>query len=190
MKKGILIASAFAALTAFTVADNVWKNDDPHSQLGFTVKHLGISDVSGFFTDFDAAIKATKPDFSDAVVELTAKTASIDTRVDMRNNHLKSADFFDAEKFPAITFKSTSVTKNGTNKYKLAGNLTMHGVTKPVTMDMVYAGTVENPMSKKPTAGFQVSGTIKRSDFSIGGNFPDAMVSDEVRIKADGEFAQ
>ena len=108
----------------------------------------------------------------------------------MRNNHLKSADFFDAEKFPAITFKSTSVTKSGTNSFKLAGNLTMHGVTKPVTMDMVYTGTVENPMSKKQTAGFQVTGTIKRSDFGIGGNFPAAMISDEVRIKADGEFAQ
>jgi len=190
MKKLIIIISAslFLFLTAFTTAKIVWKNDDPHSQLGFTVTHLGVSDVSGTFNDFDVTVTSSEPDFSDAVFELTANVASLDTRVEARDNHLKSADFFDAEKFPTITFKSIFLEKVDNNKYKLTGNLTMHGVTKPVTMALQYNGTVENAMNKKQTAGFQLTGTLKRSDFGIGVNFPEPMISDEVRIKADGEF--
>jgi polyisoprenoid-binding protein YceI len=190
MKKFAFIFAAFVALTAFTTAVTPWQNDDPHSQLGFTVTHLGISDVSGTFNNFDVIVNSSKPDFSDASFELTAKTASIDTRVEARDNHLKSADFFHTEKFPTLHFKSTSLKKAGNNNYKLTGNLTLHGVTKPVTMDLVYKGSVENPMSKKQTAGFQLTGTIKRSDFAIGEKFPATMISDEVRIKADGEFVQ
>ena len=187
MKKTLLIATAFVGFTAFTTLTNTWTNDDPHSQLGFTVTHLGINDVSGTFNDFDVTVNSSKPDFSDAQFELTAKTASIDTRVEARNNHLKSADFFDVEKYPALSFKSNSIKSAGKNKFKLSGDLTIHGVTKPVTMDLVYNGIVENPMSKKQTAGFQITGVIKRSEFGIGEKFPSAMVSDEVRIKADGE---
>lgn len=190
MKKLTIILSAFLVLTAFATLSDVWKSDDPHSQLGFTVKHLGISDVSGTFNDFDVTINSTKPDFSDAVIELTAKVASIDTRVEARNNHLKSADFFDAEKYPTLSFKSTSLKKAGKNKYKLTGDLNLHGVTKQVTMDLEYRGTVENPMSKKQTAGFQVTGVINRSDFNLGNGFPAPMISNEVRIKADGEFVK
>lgn len=190
MKKIALILAAIVTLTAFTTVLPTWQNDDPHSQLGFTVSHLGINDVSGTFNDFDVTVQTSKPDFSDAVIELSAKTASIDTRVEARNNHLKSADFFDVEKYPTLNFKSTAVKPAGKNKYKLTGNLTLHGVTKPVTMDLLYKGTVENPMSKKQTAGFQVTGTIKRSDFNVGPKFPAPMISNEVRIKADGEFTQ
>lgn len=190
MKKFTIIFSAFLVLSAFTTAVTPWQNDDPHSQLGFTVTHLGISDVSGTFNDFDVTVNSTKPDFSDASFELTAKVASVDTRVEARDNHLKSADFFDAEKYSTLSFKSTSLKKAGKNAYKLTGDLTLHGVTRPVTMDLLYKGTVANPMSKKQTAGFQLTGTIKRSDFGIGDKFPAAMISDEVRIKADGEFVQ
>lgn len=190
MKKFIIAAAAFFTLSAFNNPAGVWKNDPPHSQLGFTVTHLGINDVSGTFNDFDVTVTSSKEDFSDAQMNLTAKVASIDTRVDARDNHLKSADFFDAEKYPTMDFKSTELKKAGKNKFKMSGNLTLHGVTKPVTMDLLYTGTTQNPMSKKTTVGFQVSGTIKRSDFNIGEKFPDAMVSDDVRIKADGEFAQ
>ena len=189
MKKLVIILSAFIVLSAFAVT-TPWTNDDPHSQLGFTVTHFGISDVSGTFNDIDVTVKASKADFSDAQFELTAKTASIDTRVEARNNHLKSADFFDAAKYPTLTFKSNSIAKVADNKYKLTGDLSLHGITKPVTMDVLYKGTVENPMSKKQTAGFQITGTIKRSDFNIGGGFPEAVISDVVHIKADGEFVQ
>lgn len=190
MKRLSLVFFAFLSLSAFTTLNGVWMNDDAHSQLGFTVSHLGISDVSSTFNDFDVKVTSVKPDFSDAVVELTAKTASVDTRVEDRDKHLRSPDFFDVEKYPTMTYKSTSVKKVAENSYKLTGNLNLNGVTKPVTMDMVYRGTVENPMSKKQTAGFQVTGTIKRSDFNLGNGFPAPMISDEVRIKADGEFIQ
>jgi len=189
MKKLTIVISAFLVLSAFTSSLNtVWKNDDPHSQLGFTVTHLGISDISGTFNDFDVNINASKADFSDAVFELTANVASIDTRVEARNNHLKSADFFDAAKYPTLTFKSTSFENVGKDKFKLTGDLSLHGVTKKVTMDVLYRGTTENPMSKKQTAGFQLNGTIKRSDFALGNGFPAPMISDDVRIRADGEF--
>lgn len=190
MKKIFFIITAFIALTAFTTINNPWTNDDPHSQLGFTVTHLGIADVSGTFNDFDVTVKSSKPDFSDASFELTARTASIDTRVEARNNHLKSADFFDVAKYPTLNFKSTSIKKAGKNKYKLTGNLSLHGITEPVTMDLLYRGTTVNAMSKKQTAGFQLTGKIKRSDFNVGPGFPAPMISDEVRIKADGEFIQ
>jgi len=193
MKKARLILSALivtTALMAFTTLSDAWKNDAPHSQLGFTVTHLGVSDVSGTFNDFEVTVNSEKENFSDAVFELTAKVASIDTRIEARDNHLKSADFFDAEKYPTIHFKSKSIKKSGKNKYKLTGDLTMHGITKSVTMDLKYRGTVVNAMSQKPTAGFQLSGTIKRSDFGIGPKFPAPMISDEVRILADGEFVR
>jgi len=190
MKKITLILAAFFTLTAFTVAVSTWQNDDAHSQLGFTVTHLGIADVSGTFNDFDVTVKSEKPDFSDATFELTAKTTSIDTRVEARNNHLKSADFFDAEKYPTMNFKSTSIKKSGKNKYKLTGNLNLHGITKQVTMNLKYNGTVVNQMSKKATAGFQITGVINRTDFNLGNGFPPPMISNEVRIKADGEFTQ
>ena len=134
---------------------NTWKSDPPHSQLGFTVTHLGIADVSGTFNNFDVTVISSKKDFSDAVFELTAEVGSIDTRVEQRNNHLKSADFFEVEKYPTMKFKSTSIEKAGKDKYKLSGNLTIRDITKPVTMDLVYRGTIENPQSKATPAGFR-----------------------------------
>lgn len=190
MKKITLILIAFISLTAFTVALSTWQNDKAHSQLAFTVKHLGISEISGTFNDFTVTVNSSQPNFSDATFELTASIASVDTRVAARDNHLKSADFFDAEKFPTLNFKSTSLKKSGKNKYKLMGDLTLHGITKPVTMNLRYNGTIENEKSKVKTAGFQLTGVIKRSDFNVGPGFAAAMISDEVQIKADGEFKQ
>lgn len=175
--------------TAFTTLD-VWKSDKAHSQLGFTVTHLGIADVSGTFNDFDVTIQSNKEDFSDAVFELTAKVASVNTGIEARDNHLKNADFFDAEKYPVIKFKSTEIKKRKKNQYKLIGNLTMHGVTKPVTLNLVYRGQTTNPMSNAITTGFQLTGEIKRTDFGVGSNFPDVAISDVVKIKADGEFTK
>lgn len=189
MKKFFVLTAALVTLFAFT-AVSTWKVDNAHSKLTFTVTHLGISDVSGLFKNFDAKINAAKEDFSDAQISLSADVASVDTEVEMRDNHLKSADFFDAAAYPKLTFTSTDIKPAGKARYKLTGNLTLHGVTRPVTLDLLYRGTVENPMSKKPTSGFQVTGTIKRSDFGIGEKFPAPMISDEVRIRADGEFTK
>src|SRR5215204_335632 len=189
MKKLTIILSAFIVFASFTTLVT-WKNDKPHSQLGFTVTHLGISDITGTFNDFDVTVTATKDDFSDAVFELTAGVESIDTRIEARDKHLKSADFFDAEKYPTLTFKSTSLKNIGKDNYKLTGNLTLHRVTKELTMDLDYRATTENPMSKTKTAGFKLTGIINRSDFNIGNNFPTAIISDKINIEADGEFVR
>lgn len=188
MKKlfSLLIVSLLS--TSLFAQTASWKADPMHSQLSFSTTHLGISDVDGLFKKFDATATGSAADFSDAVFSLTADVASIDTEVEMRDKHLRSADFFDVEKFPTMTYKSTGIEKAGENKYRLTGNLTLHGVTKPVTMDLWYRGTIVNPQSKTPTAGFQLTGTIKRSDFGIGEKFAPPMLSDEVKIKADGEF--
>ena len=189
MKKTFLLSATLLTLFAFTTISN-WNVDNAHSKLAFSITHLGISDVTGLFKNFDVKVTTSKDDFSDATFEMTADVATIDTEVEMRDNHLKSADFFDVAKFPKMAFKSTSIKPAGKDKYKLTGDLTLHGITKQVTMDLWYRGTVENPMSKKPTSGFQVTGTIKRSDFGVGEKFPAPMLSDEVRIKADGEFVK
>jgi polyisoprenoid-binding protein YceI len=189
MKKLFFAVILFVQASAFAQT-TTWKNDKMHSKLKFTVTHLLVSDVDGLFKNFDATITATKPDFSDAVFELSADAASINTEVEMRDNDLKSANFFDVATYPKITFKSTSIKPNGQNKYKLTGNLTMHGVTKSVTMDLWYRGTTENPMNKQKDAGFKLTGTVKRSDFNIGTKTSSVVVSDEVEIKADGEFGK
>jgi len=190
VKKLSLTPTPSQESTEFKTAGGIWTNDVSHSQLGFTVTHLGISDVSGTFNDFTVTVKSEKSDFSDASFDLIAKIASIDTRVEQRNDHLKTADFFDAEAFPTLSFKSASLKPTGKNKYKLSGELTLHGISGPVTMDLVYRNTIENPRTKMLTAGFQVTGVIKRTEFGIASNFPVALLSDKVRIKADGEFIQ
>ncbi len=191
MKKAILILLASVSLVAFKpIADAIWKSDKVHSNIKFTITHLMVSDVEGSFKTFDAKITSSKPDFSDAVVELTADINSINTENEQRDNHLKSADFFDAAKYPTFIFKSTSFKKESDKKYKVTGNLTLHGVTKEVVLDATYRGTVQHPMSKKNVAGFKVSGEIKRSDFGVGSNFGSPMLSDEVAFTANVEFVQ
>ena len=190
MKKlASLITISFLSISLFA-QQATWKSDKAHSKLGFTITHLSISDVDGSFKNFDATITANKADFSDAVFELSADVASVNTEMEMRDNHLKGPDYFNVEKFPKLTFKSTGIKSTGKNKYKLTGNLTIHGITKPVTLDLVYKGTIENPMSKKPTSGFQVTGTIKRTDFDIAAKTPTAVLGNEVKITANGEFTK
>ncbi|WP_432714373.1 YceI family protein [Pedobacter sp.] len=194
MKKSLVFL--IAALTGSTLfsqsvaAQNVWTSDPNHSKLAFSITHLGISDVDGSFDKFVATATSSKADFSDAVFDLSVEVASINTHVEMRDKHLRSADFFDVETYPTMTYKSSTIKKVADNKYQLTGNLTLHGVTKQVTMDLWYRGTIENDKTKAKTSGFQLTGTIKRSDFGIGPKFAAPMLSDEVKIKADGEFKQ
>ena len=189
MKKTlILLAVAFLNTAAF--AQTTWNNDKMHSKLQFTITHLAVSDVDGEFKDFSVTIWAAKPDFSDAKFQLTANTASVNTGVDARDNHLKSGDFFDVANFPTMTFTSTGITTASPGHYKLTGDLTLHGVTKSVTMDLAYRGTITNPMSKADDAGFKLTGVIKRSDFGFGSKFGSPMLSDEVTINANGEFGK
>lgn len=188
MKKNTIIA-AFVFLSSTTFAQT-WAIDKAHSRLGFTFTHLAIAELNGNFNSFDGKLTSSKPDFSDAVVELTADVNSINTGNEQRDTHLKTADFFDAPKNPNFTFKSTSFKKVGDKKYKVTGDLTLHGVTKPVTLDAVLNGTATHPMSKKQLAGFKVTGTIKRTDFGISPATPTAMLSDDVNLVAGIEFAK
>jgi len=193
MKKQILFATI--ALTAvffsFIAASSTeWSNDKVHTKVGFSITHMMISDVEGSFKNVTIKLTSTKDDFSDAEVEFTAESNSISTDNEKRDTHLKSPDFFDVAKFPTLTFKSTSFQKaKEANTYIVKGNLTMHGVTKPVTLNAL-ARTGVNPMSKKTVAGFKISGTVLRSDFAIGSSFPAAMLSDEVQIVANAEFSK
>ncbi|MCR8559469.1 YceI family protein [Mucilaginibacter sp. BJC16-A38] len=190
MKK-LIILVAVALINTAAFAQTTWNSDKAHSKLQFTITHLAVSDVDGWFKDFSATIVSAKPDFSDAKFTLTVNTASINTESDQRDGHLKSADFFDVAAYPTMTFVSTGISKTATaNHYKLNGNLTLHGTTKAVSLDLWYRGTITNPMSKADDAGFQVTGTIKRSDFAFGSKFGSPMLSDEVAIKANGEFAK
>jgi polyisoprenoid-binding protein YceI len=189
MKKTILLlTAAMFSISAF--AQSTWKNDPMHSKLGFTITHLMVSDVDGIFKDFSCTIVASKPDFSDAKFQLTVNTTSVNTDVDYRDNDLRGANYFDVAKFPTMTFTSTGISPVSTNHYKLTGNLTLHGVTKPVTMDLWYRGTITNPMSKKDDAGFKLTGVIKRTDFGFAPGAGTTMLSDEVTINANGEFAK
>ena len=192
MKKISLILALIAVFLTFNLnAQSVWKQDPNHSKLGFVVTHLSIADVTGYFTTFDVTVNSSQADFSDAVIEMTADINTINTGIEARDKHLKSADFFDAATYPTMTFKSTSIEKSGDKTFKLKGNLTMHGVTKEITVELIHRGTIQNPMANNAdVAGLQILGTIKRSDFNIGSTFPDFAISDEVRIKADGEFSK
>ncbi|MDB4926157.1 YceI family protein [Mucilaginibacter sp.] len=190
MKK-IVTLLAIALLSSVTVfAQSTWKVDKLHSQLKFTITHLAVSDVEGVFKDFDVTIVTNKPDFSDAKFTLIAKTASINTDIEKRDNHLKSEEFFDVTKYNTLTFASTSITKTAANRYKLKGNMTLHGVTKPIAMELWYRGTITNPSTNADDAGFQLTGELKRSDFGFGSKYGPPMLSDEVQIKANGEFSK
>lgn len=178
-----------ALLIAGAASAQTWSFDKAHAKLGFGVTHLLVSDVEGNFKTFNASITSTKDDFSDAVIELTADVASINTDNEQRDGHLKSPDFFDAAKFATLTFKSTSFTKVDGKKYKLAGNLTLHGVTKPVELEVIV-NTGVHPFNKKNIAGFKVTGKIKRTDFGVGEKTPGAVVSDEVEIRSNVEFVK
>jgi len=191
MKK-ILAILFFIILANYSFAQTTtWKDDPMHTKLTFTVTHIGISSVFGLFQKFDATIISAKPDFSDAMFELSADVASINTEVKMRDDNLRSPEFFNVVKYPIMTFKSTSIvnTTGMKDRFKVTGDLTIHGVTKSVTMDLWFRGITADAISKKTKAGFQLSGIINRSDFGVGAADPFD-VSTEVMIKADGEFSK
>lgn len=188
MKK-LLSALSIVLISATTFAQTVLKNDAAHSRIQFAVTHLTISDITGNFNTAALTVNKDDSNFLNSNINFTIDVSSIDTHVEARDNHLKSADFFEVEKYPNMTFSSTSISKGKLkNYYNLKGNLTMHGVTKPVTLVLVDRGSTINAMNKKKTYAYQVTGTLKRSDFGVGGNFPEAVISNMVRIKGDFEL--
>jgi polyisoprenoid-binding protein YceI len=190
MKK-LLTLWAFIAVTATTFAQN-WTVDKGHSKLTFIAQHHGISEVDGYFKKYETTLTTAKSDLSDAVFEMTVETASLTTDLEMRDNHLRSEDLFNVEKFPTMTFKSTSFKKKKKNQYIMMGDLTLRGVTKPITLDVTMNGPVENPNknAKNFQIGIKALGKIKRSDFSLGTKLIAAFVSDEIQIRVTGEFSK
>ena len=145
-----------------------WTVDKVHTNVKFSVSHLVISDVEGSFKSFDGTMESSKADFSDAKISFTADVTSISTDNEMRDNHLKSPDFFDAAKYPQIKFVSTSFVPLGNNKYTLVGNLTIREVTKLVTFEVKYGGTISAMGSTH--AGFKATSKIDRFDYNLKWN--------------------
>jgi polyisoprenoid-binding protein YceI len=190
MKKILITLSAALALVSFVVLDaGSWSLDAGHSRLGFTVKHMEISETVGQFDKFDVKITTPNADFSDATIELTAEAKTVNTYLSMRDDHLRSADFFDVEKHPTITFKSTSVKKAKGNNYVIKGDFTMHGVTKTVVLAGVHNGTTKN-RAGADLAGLKISGLIKRSEYGVGVSMPNSVVADEIYLNADLEVSK
>ena len=182
------IFSAIASPATAISAQTAWQAVPVNSKLTFTTTHLGIADIAGLFKTFDVTVTASKTDFSDAIFQLSADGGSSNSEVEMRDGHLRSPDFFDAENYPNMTFKSRDIKKIGKERYEVTGDLALHGISKVVTVDVWYRGTVFDQVTQGDLAGFQLTGSINRLDFGIGLNFPSAMISDKVSIKADGEF--
>ncbi len=170
-----------------------WNIDTAHSDIGFKVKHLMVSTVKGFFGSFKGSLKTDDDNFTNAVASFEADVASISTNNAQRDGHLKSGDFFDIEKFPTISFVSTSFTKKEENKYSVAGNFTMKGVTKEVTIDAVSNGIVTVAEGKRMIS-LEISGVINRQDFGVSWNAAletgGVAVSNEVWLSANLELIE
>ncbi|NMD70924.1 YceI family protein [Bacillus sp. DNRA2] len=167
-----------------------WTVDQSHSSVGFEVKHMMVSKVKGQFDAYTAEVEATDlADLTTAAISFKFDVASINTRSDDRDNHLKSADFFDAEAFATIDFKSTSITKDG-NDYKVTGDLTIKDVTKPVTFDVEYGGKGTNPWGVE-VYGFEAEAKINREEFGLTWNAAletgGVLVGKDVKIKVELE---
>ena len=181
MFKRIALASLLALAVSGAQAADVYTVDPTHTQVEFTYNHFGFSNITGRFDTVESEFLFDPKDPTQSSVKVTIPMASLSTGVEKLDTHLLSADFFDAAKFPTATFTSSSVTAAGEGKLKVAGDLTLHGVTRPVVLDVTVNKIGEHPFAKVPAAGFDARTTVKRSDFGVGGYVP--AVSDEVTIE-------
>jgi polyisoprenoid-binding protein YceI len=182
-----------SAVQTSAPARTVWAIDPTHSNVEFAVRHLMITTVKGRFTAVSGTVVLDEADPTASSADITVEVASIDTREPQRDAHLRSADFFDVEKYPTLTFRSTGVTGITDNGFKLTGDLTIHGVTRPVTLDVVHEGRARDPWGGE-RAGYAASTRIKRSDFGLTWNqlleTGGLAVSDEVKISLDVELVK
>ncbi|PAV28819.1 hypothetical protein CIL05_14425 [Virgibacillus profundi] len=173
------------------MAKTTWTVDTVHSEVGFSVKHMMISKAKGTFEKFDAVIEADPEDLTDSKIEVTIDPSSINTRNEDRDNHLRSADFFDAENHSKITFVATDIKKKSGNNYDVTGDLTIRGTTKPVTIDVDYAGQSKDPMGGSTVAGFSGETKINRKEFGLTWNAAvetgGVLVGEEVKINFELE---
>jgi len=170
-------AAAAPAADAIQIASGTYKLDPTHTDVLAQWSHFGFSNPSAHFGNAEDVTKST--------VEVKLPLSGLNSFTAKFDEHLKSADFFDAAKFADATFKSTKVEAAGTNKLTVTGDLTIKGITKPVTLDVTVNGGGEHPMAKVPAAGFDATTTLKRSDFGVGAYAPN--VSDEVKIRITTE---
>ncbi|GEO25394.1 polyisoprenoid-binding protein [Alicyclobacillus acidoterrestris] len=170
------------------MAKSTWAVDPAHSEIGFSTKHMMFTTVRGSFKKFDATVAADPDDLSTADIEFTIDAASVDTRNEDRDNHLRGADFFDVENHPTITFKATDIKKTADQEYDMTGLVTIRGVTKPVTFHVVYNGTGKNPWGAE-VAGFEATATISRKDFGLTYNAAletgGVLISDQVKLNVE-----
>ena len=172
---------------------SLWKIDPVHSEVNFKVKHLVVSTVTGHFGQFDATIESAQEDFSDAKIAFEADVNSINTKNEQRDGHLKSPDFFDSATYPKMSFVSTSVKKTSDYELQVTGTLTLRGVEKEITLDVIYNGTVAG-FGENQVAGFEIRTKLNRFDFGLqwsaltetGG----VVVSNEVKIEILAEFSK
>ncbi|GAB4328240.1 MAG: YceI family protein [Candidatus Zixiibacteriota bacterium] len=190
MLKKCVTTLALVALTATMVhAEPLTYNlDAAHSVIGFSVRHMAISKVRGNFNEFEGSFTIDPQDSSSWSGQITIQTASIDTDNEKRDEHLRSADFFNADSFPTITFESTKITPKGNNEFEVQGNLTMRGVTKPVTLKAEVTGTTMDPWGNE-RIGIELTGTIDRMDYGVSWNnmleTGGLVVSHEVDLELD-----
>jgi polyisoprenoid-binding protein YceI len=168
-----------------------WKIDPAHSEINFKVKHLVVSTVRGNFDTFNAKIETSKEDFSDAKISFDADINSINTNNEQRDNHLKSADFFDAENHPKMSFESTSVKKVSDNDMEVNGHLTIRGVKKEITLKVIFNGVVTG-FGNVEVAGFEITSKLNRFDYGLKWNTlteaGGVVVGEEVKIEIHAEF--
>ena len=181
----LLVATLLAGAAASAQAADKYTFDPSHSQINFSWNHFGFSNIWARFDKFDGELLLDTKDLTRSSVNVTIPVSAIDTDVEKLDEHLKTADFLDAAKFPNITFKSTKVEKAGEGKLKVTGDLSIHGVTKPAVLDVTVNKIGQHPMMKDDAAGFDASTTIKRSEFGVGMYAPN--VSDEIAVRITAE---
>jgi polyisoprenoid-binding protein YceI len=190
MKKYLLLAGLLSLAAPLALAQtSTWVPDKAHSEVDFSILHLSLSKVHGRFGNIGGAIVMNDADITKSTVNVTIDVSTINTGVDGRDNDLKGANVFDVAQFPTATFVSTSVAKNG-GGLTVTGNLTLHGVTKPVTLNVEGPTGPVPGMDKKQHAGFSATTTISRTAFGIASKFPAAMVGDEVQLTIEIDAAK
>ena len=176
--RSLVTTFALITLAVPALAAENYKVDPVHSFIVFKVNHLGVSNAWGRFNDPQGTVVWDDNDPSKGRVEVSVQTAKVDTGNPKRDQHLKSPDFFNAAQFPTLTFKSKSITKKGDGEFEVAGDLTVHGVTKPVTVTVKKIGEADTQMGHR--AGWETTFTVKRSDFGV--NFMPDGLSDEITV--------
>lgn len=170
-----------------------WVIDPTHSNLGFKIKHLMISNVSGSFKNFQAEVETNQADFSTAKINLTGEMDSISTNNEQRDAHLRNADFFEVEKFPELRFKSTKIAKTDSDTFDLYGELTLKSITKPVKLHVEFNGVIKDPWGGE-RAGFVITGKINRSEWGINFNgvleTGGVVLGEEVKLHSEIELVK